>query len=75
MVIAAYVVAAAALLWLGMIFAFFGGFIFVILAAILAVLKLVGIFAWSWWWAMLPLWAALGGAVVKMRMAARDPRF
>jgi hypothetical protein len=75
MVIAAYVVAAAALFWLGMIFAFLGGLVFVILAAILAILKLVGIVAWSWWWAMLPLWGALGGAVVKMRMAARDPRF
>jgi hypothetical protein len=57
------------------IFAFFGGLIFVILAAALAGLKLTGIVSWSWWWVMLPLWAAIDGAVVKMRIAARDPRF
>lgn len=75
MIVAAYVVAAAVLFWLGMIFAFLGGLIFVILAAVLAALKLAGIFVWSWWWVALPLWTALGGAVLKVRMAARDPRF
>jgi hypothetical protein len=75
MIIATYMIAAAVLIWLGMIFTYLGGLIFVILAAVLAGLKLAGIFAWSWWWAMLPLWAAVGGAVVKMRIAARDPRF
>jgi hypothetical protein len=75
MIIAAYVVAAAALFWVGMIFAHFGGLIFVILAAVLAILKLIGVFVWSWWWVTLPLWAALGGGVLKMRVAARDPRF
>jgi hypothetical protein len=75
MAIAIYVIAAAVLFWFGMIFAHLGGLIFVTLAAVLAVLKLAGIFPWSWWWAMLPLWTALGGGVLKMRMAARDPRF
>jgi hypothetical protein len=75
MIAAVYVVAAAALFGLGMIFAFFGGLIFVILAAALAGLKLTGIVSWSWWWVMLPLWAAIDGAVVKMRTAARDPQF
>ena len=73
MIFFAYVVSAAVLFWLGMILAFLGGLIFVILAVVLGALKLAGIFAWSWWWAMLPLWGALGGAVVKMRIAARDP--
>ncbi len=75
MLIVAYIIAAALLFWLGMIFAFLGGLIFVVLAAILAGLKLAGIFVWSWWWALLPLWTALGGAVAKMHIAARDPRF
>lgn len=75
MMVVAYVVAAAAAFWAGMILFAFGGLIFVALAAVLAGLKLAGIFAWSWWWAMLPLWAAIGGGVVKMRIAGRDPRF
>lgn len=75
MIVVAYVVAAAVLFWLGMIFAFLGGLIFVTLAAVLAVLKLAGFFVWSWWWAMLPLWTAFGGAVTKMHIAVRDPRF
>jgi hypothetical protein len=75
MIVAAYVIAAAVLFWLGMIFAHVGGLIFVILAVVLVVLKLVGIFPWEWWWVALPLWMALGGAVLKVRMAARDPRF
>ena len=75
MLIAAYVIAAAVLFWLGMILAFLGGLIFVILAAVLVALKLAGIFVWSWWWVTLPLWAAIGGAVLKMKIVARDPRF
>jgi hypothetical protein len=75
MILAAYLVAAAVLFWVGMVTFFLGGLIFVILAAALAALKLAGIFLWSWWWAVLPLWAAIGGGVVKMRIAARDPRF
>jgi hypothetical protein len=74
MLVVAYVVAAAALFWVGMVTFFLGGLIFVALAAVLAGLKLAGIFAWSWWWAMLPLWAAIGGAVVKMRIASSRPR-
>jgi hypothetical protein len=75
MIVAAYVVAAAALFWVGMVTFFLGGLIFVILAAALAGLKLAGIFIWSWWWVALPLFAASGGAFVKMRAAARDPNF
>jgi len=75
MVVAAYVVAAVALIWLGMLTFFLGGLVFVLLAASLAILKFAGIFVWSWWWAMLPLWGALGGAIVKMRIAASDPQF
>jgi len=74
MLIAAYVLAAAVLFWLGMIFAHLGGLIFVALAAVLVVLKLTGIFVWSWWWVALALWAALGGGFLKIRVAARDPR-
>ena len=75
MFVIGYVVAAFALFWLGMVTFFLGGLIFVILAALLVVLKLVGIFVWSWWWTALPLFGAAGGGVVKMRIAARDPRF
>lgn len=70
-----YVVAAAAALSVGMILFAFGGLIFVLLAAVLAFLKLAGLVTLSWWWVALPLWAAAGGAVVKMRVAARDSRF
>jgi|HubBroStandDraft_6_1064221.scaffolds.fasta_scaffold2998926_2 hypothetical protein len=76
MIVVAYVVAAIALFWLGMVTAVvLGGLGFIIVAVVLGGLKLAGIFPWSWWWAMLPLWAAVGGAYVKTRMAARDPRF
>jgi hypothetical protein len=75
LIVIAYVVAAAALFWVGMVTFFLGGLIFVILAVVLAGLKLAGIFVWSWWWAALPLFGAVGGAVVKMRIAARDPNF
>jgi hypothetical protein len=69
----AYVVVAAALFWLGSITSpVLGGLIFVIAAAVLAGLKLAGLIAWSWWWIVLPLWAAIGGAYVKMRMAAKS---
>jgi hypothetical protein len=71
--IATYLVAAVALFWLGTIFANLGGLIFIILAAVLALLKIAGILAWSWWWVALPLWVALGGAFFKMRTAGRDP--
>jgi hypothetical protein len=72
----AYLVAAATLFWVGMITAtVLGGLIFVIAAAVFAGLKLVGTIAWSWWWMMLPLWAAIGGAYVKVRMAARSEQF
>jgi hypothetical protein len=75
MIVIAYVVAAVALFWIGMVTFYLGGLVFVVLAAILAGLKLAGIFVWSWWWTALPLFGAVGGAVVKMRIAARDPNF
>lgn len=75
LIVVAYVVAAAALFWIGMVTFFLGGLFFVILAAVLAGLKLARIFVWSWWWTALPLFGAGGGAVVKMRIAARDPNF
>jgi hypothetical protein len=75
MMIVIYVVAAATVFWVGMITAFLGGLVFVILAAVGAGLKLAGVIALSWWWALLPLWGAMGGAYVKMRLAARDPNF
>ena len=70
-----YLFAAAAVWWVGMILtaATFGGLPFVILAALFAGLKLAGIIAWSWWWAMLPLWGGIGGAVAKMWIVTRDP--
>ena len=75
MMIVAYVVAAAVLFWVGMVTAFLGGLIFIVAAAILAGLKLFAVISWSWWWTLLPLWAAAGGAYVKVRLAARDPNF
>ena len=47
LIVVAYVVAAAALFWIGMVTFFLGGLFFVILAAVLAGLKLAGIFVWS----------------------------
>jgi hypothetical protein len=59
-----YLLAGAAVWWLGVMLTAtgIGGLPFVILATLLAGLKLAGIVAWSWWWAMLPLWGAVGGA-------------
>jgi hypothetical protein len=74
MAVIAYVVVAAVMFWLGMIFAFLGGLIFIVVAAVLGGLKLAGVFPWSWWWAMVPLWVVAGGAVLKMRMALRENR-
>ena len=73
MIVVAYVVTAAALFWVGSVAFFLGGAIFVILAAILAGLKLAGVIAWSWWWIVLSLWTAIGGAVAKMWIVTRDP--
>jgi hypothetical protein len=69
MTIVAYVVAVAVVFSVGMILASWGGLIFVLLVAVIACFKLAGIIAWSWW-VMLPIWWALGGAVVKMRIGA-----
>jgi hypothetical protein len=73
MIVIAYLVAAVVLFWIGSVAFFLGGAIFVILATILAGLKLAGFVTWSWWWIALPLWAVVGGAVVKMRIVTRDP--
>ena len=53
MMIVIYVVAAALVFWLGMITAFLGGLVFVVLAAVGAGLKLADVTALSWWWALL----------------------
>ena len=46
---------------------------FIMLAVLFAVLKLAGIIAWSWWWAMLPLWGPVCGTFAKMVIITRDP--
>ena len=69
-----YLLASIATFWIGMLSAvLMGGLLFLILAAVFAGLKLIGIFAWSWWWVVLPIWAAIGGAVAKMWIVTRDP--
>lgn len=69
-----YLLAIVAMFWVGMLSAvFMGGLPFVILAAILAGLKLAGITGWSWWWVTLPIWGAIGGAIAKMWIVTRDP--
>jgi hypothetical protein len=46
--------ASIAVFWVGMLSAMFmGGLFFLMLAAVLAGLKLAGILGWSWWWAVL----------------------
>jgi hypothetical protein len=71
-----FLIAAGTLFWAGMLTAVvWGGLIFVIAAAVLGGLKLISTIAWSRWWVMLSLWAAIGGAYVKVRMAARDLDF
>lgn len=77
MAIITYVLAAAVLWWIGMAITAaigLGVLPFVLIAALLASLKLAGIFVGSWWWAILPIWGALGGAAVKMWVASRDPQ-
>ncbi len=71
-----YLVAAAAVWLIGMALtaaATLGGLPFVILAAVFTGLKLGGIISWSWCWTLLPLWGAVGGAVVRMYITTRDP--
>jgi uncharacterized integral membrane protein len=63
MIIISYAVATFALFWVGMVAVFLGGLILVILALVLAVLKVAGIFVWSWSWVLLPLGVALFGNV------------
>lgn len=61
-----YLLAVVAVLWVGMLSAvFIGGLLFLILAALFAALKLVGIIAWSRWWVALPVWGAVGGGIAK----------
>jgi hypothetical protein len=69
-----YLLASVAVFWVGMLSSvLMGGLLFLILAGVLAGLKLAGILAWSWWWVMLPIWGAIGGAVAKMWIVTRDP--
>ena len=70
-----YVLAAGAMGCAGMFLTAtgLGGLPFVILAVLFAGLKVVGNIEWSWWWALLPLWGAIGGAIAKMWMITRDP--
>jgi hypothetical protein len=70
MTMIAYLLAAAAISWAGMLLIGLGAFFFVTLATLIGTLKMVGIVAWSWPWAMLPLWGIVGGAVAKLRRAA-----
>jgi len=69
-----YLLASIATFWIGMLSAvLMGGLLFLILAAVFAGLKLAGILTWSWWWVVLPIWAAIGGAFAKMWIVTRDP--
>jgi hypothetical protein len=69
-----YILASIAVFWVGMLSAvFMGGLLFLILAAIFAGLKVIGIIGWSWWWIALPVWGAIGGAIAKMWIVTRDP--
>ena len=68
MTMIAYLLAAAAISWAGMLLIGLGAFFFVTLATLIG--TLIGIVAWSWPWAMLPLWGIVGGAVAKLRRAA-----
>jgi hypothetical protein len=70
-----YLLAAVVVSWGGMLItaAGIGGLPFILVAAVLAGLKLAGVIAWPWWWAMLPLWGAVSGTVAKMWIVTRDP--
>jgi hypothetical protein len=52
---------------------FLGGSIFVMVAVVLAGIKLAGIADISWWWVALPMWTVAGAAFLKMWVAARNP--
>jgi hypothetical protein len=75
MVVVWYVLAAIAVAWVGMLLTAggVGGLVFIIVAALLAGLKLAGVVEWSWWWTLLPLWGAASGAFAKMWIVTRDP--
>jgi hypothetical protein len=70
-----YLLATAAVVWVGMALTAtgLGGLPFVVLAALFVGLKLAGIINWSWWWVMLPLWGGISGAFAKMWLVTRDP--
>jgi hypothetical protein len=67
-----YLIVAAVLFWLGLISALRSTLILMIATAVLAMLKLAGIFEWSWWWALSPLWIVTGG-IAKAHYALSDP--
>jgi hypothetical protein len=71
MVTIGYILAAAVAWWIGMALTTavgLGGLPFVFLAALTVALKAVGILPWSWWWAVLPVWAGLGSLHAKLWM-------
>jgi hypothetical protein len=70
MTLIAYLLAAAAMLSVGILLIGLGAFFFLTLAALIGTLKLVGIVGWSWPWVLLPLWGIVGGAVANLRRAA-----
>lgn len=69
-----YLIATVAVFWVGALSAvFIGGWLFLILAAVLAGLKVAGIIGWSWWWVTLPIWGAVGWAVTRMALKHSTP--
>ena len=70
MTMIAYLIAAAAMSCAGMLLIGLGAFFFVTLVVLIGALKMAGIVAWSWPWAMLPLWGIVGCAMVKLQRTA-----
>lgn len=70
-----YIVAAVVSSWVGVLLtaAGFGGLLFVVLALLFAILKILGVIAWTWLWVLLPMWPALSGTLFKMWRVTRDP--
>jgi hypothetical protein len=69
-----YVLAAIAASWISMLSSvLIGGLPLLILAVLLAALKLAGVVAWSWWWVVLPIWVIGGSVLGKLWIVTRDP--